>query len=255
MSELMGVQARIPLAFAKAHGILPVRDEGLAVHVLTAPEVSLDALAEVRRLIGKALRIEAVGKDRFSEMLAVLYEGNSTLGKSSTIAASTDTGTNTGSVGNSEDKITEQSDAPTVERVNQLLLQALAARASDIHLEPSEAGANVRYRVDGVLFAAGQLNPAETLAVTARLKVMASLDLAERRLPQDGRMRLRLAERAVDVRISTLPSLAGERVVLRLLDTAQAALQLDALGFAAPLLEEVHKLLSLSNGLVLVTGP
>ena len=146
-------------------------------------------------------------------------------------------------------------EAPVVRLVNLLLIEALDARASDVHLEGYEDGLRVRYRVDGVLQNAPSPPPHLTAAIISRLKIMAELDIAERRLPQDGRIRLRLQNRQVDVRVSTVPTLRGESVVLRLLDKERGRISLLELGMAADTLELFTEVVSRPHGIVLVTGP
>ena len=146
-------------------------------------------------------------------------------------------------------------EAPVVRLVNLLLIEALDARASDVHLESYQDGLRVRYRVDGVLQNAPSPPPHLTAAIISRLKIMAELDIAERRLPQDGRIRLRLQNRQVDVRVSTVPTLRGESVVLRLLDKQRGRISLAELGMAADTLELFTEVVSRPHGIVLVTGP
>ena len=146
-------------------------------------------------------------------------------------------------------------EAPVVRLVNLLLIEALDARASDVHLEAYQDGLRVRYRVDGVLQNAPSPPPHLTAAIISRLKIMAELDIAERRLPQDGRIRLRLQNRQVDVRVSTVPTLRGESVVLRLLDKERGRISLTELGMAADTLELFTEVVSRPHGIVLVTGP
>jgi general secretion pathway protein E len=146
-------------------------------------------------------------------------------------------------------------EAPVVRLVNLLLLEALEARASDVHLEGYQDGLRVRYRIDGVLQDAPSPPPQLTAAVISRLKIMADLDIAERRIPQDGRIRLRLQNRQVDVRVSTVPTLGGESVVLRLLDKERGRISLRELGMADDTLEQFGEVLSRPHGIVLVTGP
>src|SRR5207244_6648793 len=129
-----------------------------------------------------------------------------------------------------EDLLGSTSDAPVIRMINALLLQALRERASDIHFEPYEARSVVRFRVDGMLHDVIEPPRALHAALVSRLKIMASLDIAEKRLPQDGRIALKLGDKQVDVRVSTLPTGAGERVVLRLLDKDSARLDLTVLG-------------------------
>ena len=146
-------------------------------------------------------------------------------------------------------------EAPVVRLVNLLLIEALDARASDVHLESYQDGLHVRYRVDGVLQNAPSPPLHLTAAIISRLKIMAELDIAERRLPQDGRIRLRLQNRQVDVRVSTVPTLRGESVVLRLLDKERGRISLPELGMAPDTLELFTEVVSRPHGIVLVTGP
>jgi general secretion pathway protein E len=146
-------------------------------------------------------------------------------------------------------------EAPVVRLVNLLLIEALDARASDVHLESYQDGLHVRYRVDGVLQNAPSPPLHLTAAIISRLKIMAELDIAERRLPQDGRIRLRLQNRQVDVRVSTVPTLRGESVVLRLLDKERGRISLTELGMAPDTLELFTEVVSRPHGIVLVTGP
>ena len=146
-------------------------------------------------------------------------------------------------------------EAPVVRLVNLLLIEGLEARASDVHLEGYADGLRVRYRVDGVLQAAPSPPPHLTAAIISRIKIMAELDIAERRLPQDGRIRLRLQNRMVDVRVSTVPTLRGESVVLRLLDKERGRISLTGLGMAGDTFEQFSEVISRPHGIVLVTGP
>ncbi len=146
-------------------------------------------------------------------------------------------------------------EAPVVRLVNLLIIEALEARASDVHLEGYADGLHVRYRVDGVLQPAPSPPPHLTAAIISRLKIMAELDIAERRMPQDGRIRLRLQNRQVDVRVSTAPTLRGESVVLRLLDKERGRILLTELGMADDTFEQFKEVISRPHGIVLVTGP
>jgi type II secretory ATPase GspE/PulE/Tfp pilus assembly ATPase PilB-like protein len=145
--------------------------------------------------------------------------------------------------------------APVIKLVNVLILDALKANASDIHLEAATDGIRVRYRLDGVLTDVSRPPKQYSQALVSRVKIMAGLDVAERRVPQDGRIRLTLAERSVDLRVSTVPSLHGESVVLRILDHGAAARDLADLGMPNGVEERFERLVSRSNGIVLVTGP
>jgi general secretion pathway protein E len=164
----------------------------------------------------------------------------------------------TGGTSSAEDatRLRDQaSEAPVVRHVNALILQAVEAGASDIHIEPTESGLRTRLRVDGVLREAGMVPAGLGPGVVSRLKIMARLDVAERRLPQDGRLRLAVRGRDVDLRVSVVPTLEGEGVVLRILDRGSVALDLDALGFCAAESAALGALLAETSGMVLVTGP
>ena len=154
-----------------------------------------------------------------------------------------------------EDLLEASNDAPIIRMLNALLTQAAKDGASDIHIEPYERSSAVRFRVDGTLREVVQPNKALHAALISRLKIMAELDIAERRLPQDGRISLRIGGRAVDVRVSTLPSSHGERVVLRLLDKAESKFTLEGLGMSGDVLTKFDRLIHQPHGIVLVTGP
>ncbi len=154
-----------------------------------------------------------------------------------------------------EDLLEASNDAPIIRMLNALLTQAAKDGASDIHIEPYERSSAVRFRVDGTLREVVQPNKALHAALISRLKIMAELDIAEKRLPQDGRISLRIGGRAVDVRVSTLPSSHGERAVLRLLDKAESKFTLEGLGMSGETLTRFDKLIHQPHGILLVTGP
>jgi len=154
-----------------------------------------------------------------------------------------------------EDLLEMADDAPIIRMLNALLTQAARDGASDIHIEPYERHSSVRFRVDGTLREVVQPNRALHAALISRLKIMAQLDISEKRLPQDGRISLRIGTRAMDVRVSTLPSAHGERAVLRLLDKSQNKLELEAVGLQGVVLQQLQQLIAQPHGIILVTGP
>lgn len=154
-----------------------------------------------------------------------------------------------------EDLLETSDDAPIIRMLNALLTQAARDGASDIHIEPYERHSSVRFRVDGTLREVVQPNRALHAALISRLKIMAELDIAEKRLPQDGRISLRIGTRAVDVRVSTLPSAHGERAVLRLLDKSESKLSLESVGMQGDVLARFQQLIAQPHGIILVTGP
>ena len=147
------------------------------------------------------------------------------------------------------------SEAPVIRMVNQIIGRVTDLRASDIHLEPFDDGLHVRYRVDGVIYTAEVVAPQLSAAVNSRVKLMAHLDIAERRLPQDGRIKTRVKGRELDLRVSTVPTVHGESVVMRVLDRSSVRYSLEAMGFAADNLERFNLLLARPHGILLITGP
>ncbi|MFO1284984.1 MAG: ATPase, T2SS/T4P/T4SS family, partial [Burkholderiales bacterium] len=248
----------IPYAFARTHGVLPAGEEGGELVVLTRPDATPDGLAEVRRVMKRPVRWRPVDAERFALALARAYDPGTSASASLAAdpARDADLARLMQELPPSEDLL-EGADArePVIRMVNALLLQAVRERASDLHFEPYDERAVVRFRVDGVL--ADALSPPRALhaALVSRLKIMANLDIAEKRLPQDGRIALRLGDRTVDVRVSTLPTGSGERVVLRLLDRDAARLDLASLGMAEDTLVAVDRLIREPHGILLVTGP
>ena len=250
----MSLTQLLPFELAQEFGIVPMADEGSAITVATAPHMTLATLSAARQRLGKPLRTQSVTADRFREIVTQAYathsvkQGSSVAEKSVRLDAT---------VGDADllSSIANDSDSPAVRIVSELLREALARGASDIHLDATEQGGRVRFRVDGILKDARDTDGATHAALVARCKVMAILDIAERRLPQDGRLQVTIAGHRVDVRVATLPTQHGERVVLRLLDTSAARLNLAALGFQTATLEALRSAARMPHGLVLVTGP
>ena len=251
-----GPTQRIPYAFARTHGVLALADDGEAVVVLARGDATLEGIAELKRVLQRPLRTTTVSAERFAAELANAYNRASPVAQfTEDFSRDTDLARLLQDIPKAEDLLGPTSDAPVIRMINALLLQALRERASDIHFEPYEARSVVRFRIDGVLHDVIEPPRALHAALVSRLKVMASLDIAEKRLPQDGRMALKLGDKSVDVRVSTLPTGPGERVVLRLLDKDAARLDLAALGMSEATLAAVDRLIREPHGIVLVTGP
>src|SRR2546423_10764542 len=253
---------RVSYAFARSHGIFPLRDEGDAVLVVARDDASVEGIAELKRVLQRPLKTLRVSAERFAAELATAYNqataptaqfGEAQFGEN--LSRDADLARRLQDIPKAEDLLGSTSDAPVIRMINALLLQSLRERASDIHFEPYESRSVVRFRVDGVLRDIIEPPRALHAAVVSRLKVMASLDIAEKRLPQDGRIALKLGDKSVDVRVSTLPTGPGERVVLRLLDKDSARLDLTALGLADDTLDSIDRLIREPHGIVLVTGP
>ncbi len=251
----MGARHPLPYAYAKAHTLL-LEDDGERL-VLWAPDsVALPALAEVLRLYEVDV-LEREAATALASRIAAVYAG----GESSAavvigeVESAVDLSRMMQELPAIEDLLEASNDAPIIRMLNALLTQAAKDGASDIHIEPYERSSSVRFRVDGTLREVVQPNKALHAALISRLKIMAELDIAERRLPQDGRISLRIGGRAVDVRVSTLPSAHGERAVLRLLDKSESKFTLEGLGMSGDVLAGFDKLVHQPHGIVLVTGP
>ncbi|TMH33770.1 MAG: type II secretion system protein GspE [Betaproteobacteria bacterium] len=255
--ESSALAQRISYAFARAHGVLPVRQEGGSVIVLARADASVEGIAELTRVMQRPLKMVSVNAERFAAELASSYnQASAPVAQwSDALARDTDLARLLQDIPKAEDLLGTTSEAPVIRMINALLLQALRERASDIHFEPYEGRSVVRFRIDGELRDVIEPPRALHAALVSRLKVMASLDIAEKRLPQDGRMALKLGDKSVDVRVSTLPTGSGERVVLRLLDKDTARLDLATLGMSEATLNAIDGLIREPHGIVLVTGP
>ncbi len=247
----------LPYSFAKSKGVIAARMVGGALEVWVRPNFASATLAEVRRMAGTALREVLVSADEFEHCLALAYTREPSAAEMivDDMGESLDLAKLTEQLPEVADLLEAENDAPIIKLINALLTQAVREGASDIHLEIFETRSLVRFRVDGTLRDVVEPRRGLHPAMASRIKVMASLDIAEKRLPQDGRIALRIAGRPIDVRVSTLPTANGERVVLRLLDKQAGRLTLDALGMGAKDRGEVDALIQQPHGIVLVTGP
>jgi len=246
---------QIPMSYAREHRILPVAREGgrlrvvvadadhtpplndLAVLTKSAIEVCLATPEEILRAIHQAYENRAEEASRFVGDIG--EEGELDLSKGLEPA----------------DLLDSADEAPVIRFVNSLITQGYKERASDIHIEPFETELIVRYRIDGILYEVLRPPFKAQASISSRIKIMAQLNIAEKRLPQDGRFRVRIAGKDVDVRVSTLPTAFGERVVLRLLDKASNVLTLEEVGISDRMLDQVNAMIHKSHGIFLVTGP
>ncbi len=254
----MTLLSRPPYAFAKRHGVvaLELASDG-HVDVAYRPGVSHRSLLELRRVLNLPLRPKQVPAETFESLLQGFYESDSN-GAAQMIEGlgeELDLNQVAQQLKEPEDLLENADDAPIIRLINALLTEAIKENASDIHIESFETSLMVRFRIDGVLREV--LRPPRGLGplLISRVKVMAHLDIAEKRLPQDGRISLRVAGRAVDVRVSTLPAGHGERVVMRLLDKREGRLYLKHLGMDPASHELLERLIHRPHGVFLVTGP
>ncbi len=247
----------LPYPFAKSKGVLAARVTGGALEVWIRPYPQASTLAEVRRMAGKPLKEVLLTPEEFEHCLVLAYTREPSAAETivEDMGESVDLAKLTEQLPEVADLLEAENDAPIIRLINALLTQAVREGASDVHLEIFESRALVRFRVDGALRDVVEPRRGLHPAMVSRIKVMASLDIAEKRLPQDGRIALRIAGRAIDVRVSTIPTGSGERVVLRLLDKQAGRLTLDALGMASATRDAVDALIQVPHGIFLVTGP
>lgn len=248
--------SRLGYAFAKDKGVVLFARDGQVVAGVRAGSDPL-AVLEARRVAGGPVELEAMDAARFDRVLSDTYSSNGIDSADIDTALEADGSLDSLAAGLNEnaDLLDTSDDAPVIRLINGLIAEAVRSKASDIHIEPFEDRLSVRLRVDGVMREV--LSPSRRVAplLVSRIKVMARLDIAEKRVPQDGRISLSLGGRAIDVRVSTLPARYGERVVMRLLDKEQARLDLDSLGMDPAMLASMRRMLAQPNGIILVTGP
>jgi general secretion pathway protein E len=237
--------------YLKRTGFLPLRDEGEHLLVATANPFQPEAVSALSYQIGKPVHLAIVTSAEIVRAFDNLYQ----LHTGGLVAAPQEP---TADRANEDDvrRLTDlASEAPVVQLVHAIIARAVEAKASDIHIEASENGLQVRTRIDGLLEIPEVLAPHLSAAVVSRIKIMARLNIAEHRLPQDGRARVNVRGREIELRISTMPTVKGESVVLRILDRSTVILDFDALGFRGPMLDRFLNLIDQPNGLILVTGP
>ncbi len=251
---------RPSFAFAKRHGLVVAEDRGDHVLVMGRKgSATAEAVQETRRFVGRPLRLELVEAQRFDAVLSRTYEGQ-TGAAASLMDGLDDEEADLDAIAlalqENQDLLESSDDAPVIKFINGLLIEAIRENASDIHVEAFERSLLVRFRVDGVLREV--MSPPRALAarLVSRIKVMAKLDIAEKRLPQDGRISRAFGGRQVDVRVSTIPTgQSSERVVMRILDKQAERLDLEHLGLDASQIEILRRIIFRPYGILLVTGP
>jgi len=246
----------LPYAFARRFGVCVQRD-GAEGPLTVALRDGADprALIEVRRHLKRAFDVAVVESPAFDRLLSDTYAMDGQATALAAVGVGDELDALAGDLPTAEDLLDTADDAPAIRLINGVIADAARNGVSDIHVEPYETGLVVRMRIDGVLRETLRMPPHVASVVVSRIKVMARLDIAERRVPQDGRMGLTLGGKLLDVRVSTLPSRAGERVVLRILDKENAGIDLEALGVSGRTEQVLREVLAEPNGIVLVTGP
>lgn len=251
-----GLLARVPLAFARAHTLLPLMDEDGRILVAIGTPAGLLALDELRLVFGQPLEAVLVPTEPLAEAINHAYANVSgTAREVLQELEGEDLSTVATELNNPQDLLDLTDEAPVIRLLNSILSEAVKERASDIHIEPYERDLLVRFRIDGILYE--KLAPPKIIqdALVSRIKIMAGLNIAEKRLPQDGRIRIIVAGRDVDIRVSIIPTFYGERAVLRLLDKKKGILSLSDIGLEADGVATMERMLARTNGIVLVTGP
>jgi general secretion pathway protein E len=241
---------RLELQFLMTNRVIPIGEHGQHIVVATSDPFNTDPVAAIGYLIGRPVEARLMTPADLERAVERLY------GRSSVAAPGA--AAQPGDQANDEDVRRLEdlaSEAPVIRLVHDLIARAVEVQASDIHIEPREDSVRVRYRLDGMLHTVESLPLSMRAAVTSRIKIMAQLNIAERRLPQDGRIKATVRGREIDLRISTMPTMQGESVVLRILDRSSVQLDFASLGFSGAPLNAFTRLLAQPNGIILVTGP
>jgi general secretion pathway protein E len=246
----------LPIHFAKRHGILPIKRDGNEVLVATSNPLDIYPLDDVRILLNQEVKPVVMPSGAIIDSINQVYDRDSNAAQQ--IIEDFEEGSLdiiTSALEEPTDLLDASDEAPVIRLVNSTLFQAVKQRASDIHIEPFERDLVVRYRIDGILY--NVLTPPKRIqpSITSRVKIMAGLNIAEKRLPQDGRIRVTIAGKDVDIRVSVIPTAHGERIVMRLLDKTSVLLKLEDIGFSADKLKVFHRLIHQPHGIILLTGP
>ena len=246
---------RIPYPFAKAHKVCIYGVDNDDVMVAFVNQIDPIVVSEIKRKLGRPIKINKIPAKLFDNLLSEAYSSANAAAIVDDVQEDIDLSDLIHNLPRSADLLESDNDAPVIKIINAFLTQAVKEDVSDIHLDAYERKSAVRFRQDGTLKNIADLNPGLHAALVSRIKIMAQLDIAEKRLPQDGRISLRLAGREVDLRISTIPTGHGERVVMRLLDKNKERLQLETLGMESSILAKIDKIVHMPHGIFLVTGP
>ncbi|PJB95644.1 MAG: type II secretion system protein GspE [Nitrospirae bacterium CG_4_9_14_0_8_um_filter_70_14] len=250
------VVERLPRAYLRRFCVVPVAPVAGGYQVALADPANLAIVDEVGELLGCPVEVVLTSEHEVHRLINRLHDTGEDAAESAVdTLESGDYATLEEELEEIEDLLDVDESAPIIRLINMILYQAVDAGASDVHIEPYEREVVVRYRIDGVLYA--RLRPPRRFhaPITSRIKVMANLNIAEKRLPQDGRIKIKVADKEVDIRVSVIPTAFGERVVMRLLDKETVLYGLDEIGFDARHREIIDHLIHLSHGILLVTGP
>ncbi|MBV12562.1 MAG: type II secretion system protein GspE [Flavobacteriaceae bacterium] len=253
---MINEELNLSYKFCKENQILLSRNSEI-IQILYTEDAEISSIAYLQKSFKLPLKINKISIQEFNKTLSESYsnQASSSEDLADGIDENIDFDSLVSDLPKTEDLLDDSNQAPVIRLINAILSEAIKDGASDIHIEPYEENLSIRFRVDGILKEKIKPNSRIAPLLNARIKIMSNLDIAERRIPQDGRMSLKLGERWVDIRVSTLPSSYGERLVLRLLDKADASLDLKELGMSETIMSSYLKQLKNTNGIILVTGP
>jgi general secretion pathway protein E len=249
--------SKVPIAFSKKHKVVPLKMENGVLTVATLDPLNYEPLDDLRVILGCG-EVRAVLSSEREVLKAInrFYEQRADTPEEMIQSMDTESSDRLlQELEETEDLLEVSDEAPVIKLVNLILFQAVKERASDIHIEPFQKELKVRYRIDGILYQRFDPPKRYQSAIISRLKVMAKLDIAEKRLPQDGRIPIKIADKDIDIRVSIIPTTFGERVVLRLLDKSSVLFGLEEIGLSPDQLETLEDLIHRANGILLVTGP
>ena len=245
----------LPYDFVKTRQIIAFQENGHCLVMSTSP-INLTTYHELSRFLGQDLKLQDCDHETFDQLMTQVFSGENESGiTSEELGDGFDLKSFANSIAPTEDLLSGSDDAPIIKLINGIISQAIKQRASDIHFEPYEDNFIVRFRIDGILKKVLSQDARIAPIIISRIKILSRLDISERRLPQDGRVSLSLGKKNVDVRVSTLPSSYGERIVLRLLDKESSQINIDDLGLDQNVLSNLKKNLRATEGIILVTGP
>ena len=256
-----GLVRKLPLEFLKKQCAIPLVLENGQVAVALADPLNVEAYDAIAGILAQpCTRVICPASEIEKAISRCYYQNTSVTGDNENpdvqeLPANADDIAGTGAQTHAEDLLNIANKAPVIKLVNKIFFQAVHSRASDIHIEPYENEARIRFRVDGVLHDVLTLPKQQVPALLSRLKIMANLNIAERRLPQDGQSRIKIGQDLVDIRVSVIPTLGGERAVLRLLDKGRGELSLSQIGFSPRMLGRFRNLIKVPHGIILLTGP
>ncbi len=246
--------ANLPINYAKQNEVLPLRKEGNSLVVAISDPTNFYALDDLRMLFGCEIKPVIASSYEIVNAINAVY--NKTSGGGEEVVSELTRAEEIADEFNEPVDLLDATDeAPIIRLVNSLLFRAVKQKASDIHIEPFERELLVRFRINGILYDILKPPKRAQAAIISRVKIMSQLNIAEKRLPQDGRIRIKIAGKDIDIRVSTVPTAHGESVVMRLLDASAVLLDLDSLGLMGRQLDIVNSLIHRKNGIVLVTGP